>query len=1087
MTLFSDRDERMLENLRIINARFARKKRDVVRAERPDPFPGGGSAPTVVFAPSDSSQYSKDEAHFVLVGSQDLAFIQGILDELDAAGIIGVQAWLTEGTLFHSMAGATTHALRLRRSTTLRGMQKFGTVISISGEPAVADLSVISSFGQQVSISDLTMEATTIETNPPNFIRTTNSASLERLYLTDAPQDAISVGGGANLTTINHVTINQPLRDGVSLTSSKVNAQSVQVIFPGRHGFTSSGSSGGSLVGCGSNNAIEHDFYLAQFDGTLTACKSESAEMDAFRFEGCLELQAVGLQALNAGEYGVNFIECEDCSLDDSSLISNGANLTGDVAGILLTDCNRVVISPTVHVRQSWQHGIHLVDSSSNRIMANVSNSSLNTENLWDNVHVEGDSDYNWIQVMSRSGGSALEGWPRYGVNVLAGDCNRVLSDVGDPATYGTDALNIDTDTNTIRFWPADAFYGDNLTVCEPTDEGEPTDVIPPAAPTGLEATPGEGQVDLDWDDNTEDDFEHYEIWIATDEDGPFILHGTSTVSNYTATGLLGDTDYWFYVIAVDTSGNPSLPSETVPATTDTPVTDTTPPADPTNLTATDDEDPALNWDDNVEGDLASYRVKRGTVTGGPYTTIATVIGSSYVDGTAAPGTTYYYVVTAVDTFGNESGVSNEADATTPATPPTAGAFPPPTPPQPVTNEAYPGTPDVTLNPGASIDAALAAGHRIIKLNPGFYGSQQINPRSNSYIYCQTGVASFDGGEVYNRKFITGGTTANNVTLRGLNIKRYFSEISASSGRGCIKTPPGSTGWKFIQCEVWQFNNTAFELPGTNHQVINCVIHDGGRYAFVNAHDGFTVKGGETYRIAISNGTQLVPPASDSNRGWSKFSGSTSGAYLIEDHYIHDINGKGFWTDGHRGPVTIRRCKAVNVSQNNISFEISWDGPFIVEDFDVIGGAQGITSPSTWPTFAGINSSLSPNLQVSRYRCRGVANGIAILQNDDHAVLTDGMPGSGFTAAQCRPHLGLGSTTIEDIDLQASRFVIGYVGNAQDVFADIPDGDITISGVQNYTAHPNPQFGTNPAFRVQGAHPISLATWNATTYDDITK
>lgn len=54
----------------------------------------------------------------------------------------------------------------------------------------------------------------------------------------------------------------------------------------------------------------------------------------------------------------------------------------------------------------------------------------------------------------------------RYGVNI-GGDCNMVVgNDFGDPADYGTDALN-DAGTNTRLFWPADATYGDNFTDCE--------------------------------------------------------------------------------------------------------------------------------------------------------------------------------------------------------------------------------------------------------------------------------------------------------------------------------------------------------------------------------------------------------------------------------------------------------------------------------------------------------------------------------------------------------------------------------------------------------------------------------------------
>lgn len=107
---------------------------------------------------------------------------------------------------------------------------------------------------------------------------------------------------------------------------------------------------------------------------------------------------------------------------------------------------------------------------------------------------------------------------------------------------------------------------------------------------------------------------------------------------------------------------------------------DFTPPAAPENLTASlaaDEVTINLDWDDNDEPDLRSYRIYRGSQSGGPYTRIAEIgaATSSYADVTAPAGATSYYYVTAVDTSNNESPPSNEAsavkpeDTTPPATP----------------------------------------------------------------------------------------------------------------------------------------------------------------------------------------------------------------------------------------------------------------------------------------------------------------------------------------------------------------------------------------------------------------------------------
>jgi cellulose 1,4-beta-cellobiosidase len=63
----------------------------------------------------------------------------------------------------------------------------------------------------------------------------------------------------------------------------------------------------------------------------------------------------------------------------------------------------------------------------------------------------------------------------------------------------------------------------------------------------------------------------------------------------------------------------------------------------------------------------ATYTVKRGTASGGPYTVLASgIAGTQATDSTVANGQKYYYVVTAVAN-GAESVNSNEAVAAIPA------------------------------------------------------------------------------------------------------------------------------------------------------------------------------------------------------------------------------------------------------------------------------------------------------------------------------------------------------------------------------------------------------------------------------------
>ncbi|HZQ46452.1 MAG TPA: malectin domain-containing carbohydrate-binding protein, partial [Verrucomicrobiae bacterium] len=90
-------------------------------------------------------------------------------------------------------------------------------------------------------------------------------------------------------------------------------------------------------------------------------------------------------------------------------------------------------------------------------------------------------------------------------------------------------------------------------------------------------------------------------------------------------------------------------------------------PSAPTGLSATvSTGQVSLVW--TAPASATSFNVKRSTVNGGSYTTIASNLTSTaFIDYSFTPGTTYYYVVTAKDALG-ESPNSNQATAT-----PTAG------------------------------------------------------------------------------------------------------------------------------------------------------------------------------------------------------------------------------------------------------------------------------------------------------------------------------------------------------------------------------------------------------------------------------
>jgi fibronectin type 3 domain-containing protein len=75
-----------------------------------------------------------------------------------------------------------------------------------------------------------------------------------------------------------------------------------------------------------------------------------------------------------------------------------------------------------------------------------------------------------------------------------------------------------------------------------------------------------------------------------------------------------------------------------------------------------------LSWLPPPTGQVERYHVYRSLYSGGPYSRIdlTVVRDTSFKDDGVLAGKMYYYVVTAEDLDGNESGYSNEAPATVP-------------------------------------------------------------------------------------------------------------------------------------------------------------------------------------------------------------------------------------------------------------------------------------------------------------------------------------------------------------------------------------------------------------------------------------
>ena len=118
--------------------------------------------------------------------------------------------------------------------------------------------------------------------------------------------------------------------------------------------------------------------------------------------------------------------------------------------------------------------------------------------------------------------------------------------------------------------------------VFENVCSGGSGDTTAPAAPNGLNATGGEGQVALNWSANGESDLAGYNVYRGTTSSATGSKVNTTLLTGtaFTDTTVADDTTYYYTIKAVDTSFNESAASLEAVATTDA---GTTPPPPPSS------------------------------------------------------------------------------------------------------------------------------------------------------------------------------------------------------------------------------------------------------------------------------------------------------------------------------------------------------------------------------------------------------------------------------------------------------------------------------------------------------------------------
>ncbi len=192
------------------------------------------------------------------------------------------------------------------------------------------------------------------------------------------------------------------------------------------------------------------------------------------------------------------------------------------------------------------------------------------------------------------------------------------------------------------------------MTGCADVQKSDP--VI--AAPVDLRATPGTGEVSLEWAGlESAGSYRMFYSPVAGVSEATTRWKDTTDV-NVTVDGLTNDQTYYFRVASVAGSGAIGLLSGEVESTP------FAPPYPPDNLTAVGNGDTGidLTWDASSNGNVTRYYIhyksSGGVTKNDPYIDIFGRTTTTHTHGDLDPKTTYYYRIAAFDERGG--GVEGE-------------------------------------------------------------------------------------------------------------------------------------------------------------------------------------------------------------------------------------------------------------------------------------------------------------------------------------------------------------------------------------------------------------------------------------------
>nr|ARK10325.1 hypothetical protein A6C57_08275 [Fibrella sp. ES10-3-2-2] len=455
------------------------------------------------------------------------------------------------------------------------------------------------------------------------------------------------------------------------------------------------------------------------------------------------------------------------------------------------------------------------------------------------------------------------------------------------------------------------------------------TDLGPPFAPTGVQATPtSPTQVDVTWADNSDNEENFIISRSPTSSAGPWTEAGRvgANIKTFTDNGVQPNTTYYYQVCAVNKASQTCALSAKINTPIQTPTAPTALAVSISGTTAT------LTWKDNSSNEI-DYEIQRKEGNGAfaDFGKTGSFNGAgTFIDTKLFAGRTYCYRVRATNA-GGPSDYSNEACASTAPAAPNA-----------------PNNLQLTLVSVSQVDLSWTDGGGAtdfeVQRADGLGGYAKINTLS-------AGRTTYSDNSIQQGKTYSYRINATNVSGNALSEVKTISIPTVPPAPEYSLQVLSSTDIKVDYRNTAGANATALEL----------------QYALNN---GFTIGlGGQN--VPIAGSTVTISSLQPSTRYFFRLRASNSGTGLASDWVLRDAQTQ---PNAPQSPAAPTNLAANPVSDSEIA--LTWTDNSDETGFEVERSPDGITGwINIGTTAANATSFRNTGLSASTrygYRVRAV-------------------------------------------------------------------------------------------------------------------